>query len=99
VLKAGGRLIVLQPNFKYCYREYFDDYTHRLIFTDVSLRDALVAWDFEILKVIPRLLPFSMQSRLPKVPALISLYLRLPVRPLAKQMYVVAKAKKDHVGR
>src|SRR6516164_8198369 len=28
VLKEGGRLIVIQPNYYYCYRRYWDDFTH-----------------------------------------------------------------------
>jgi SAM-dependent methyltransferase len=28
-LRAGGRFIVIQPNYRYAYRHYFDDYTHR----------------------------------------------------------------------
>ena len=37
VLRPGGRFIVIQPNFRSASRRYFDDYTHRSIFTDVSL--------------------------------------------------------------
>lgn len=37
VLRRSGRLILIQPNFRYAWREYFDDYTHRAVFTDVSL--------------------------------------------------------------
>src|SRR5438094_209190 len=27
-MKPGAMLSIVQPNFKYCVREYFDDYTH-----------------------------------------------------------------------
>jgi len=94
VLRSGGRLIIVQPNFKYAYKEYFDDYTHVAVFTEMSLCDALMSKNFEIRTVIPRFMPFSMKSQLPKMPALISLYLNLPFRPMAKQMYVVAQVKK-----
>ena len=30
LLRPGGRLIVIQPNFRYAWRSYFDDYTHRV---------------------------------------------------------------------
>ena len=30
VLRPGGRFIVLQPNFAYCAKEYFDFFDHRL---------------------------------------------------------------------
>lgn len=94
VLKNRGRLIVLQPNFKYCYRQYFDDYTHKTIYTEKSMSDRLTAAGFRIRKCIPRLVPFSVESRIPVILPLIEIYLMLPFRPLAKQMYIVAESAK-----
>lgn len=88
VLKQGARVILLQPNFRYAYREYFDDYTHKRIFTDVSLRDLFVAHGFEPVEVVPRYLPMTLKSRLPKSYFLTKLYLMSFYRPLAKQMLV-----------
>lgn len=90
VLRRGGRVILIQPNFRVCYRTYFDDYTHVQVFTDRSLADLLRVSGFDPETVIPRFLPFSADSRLPASPRLLSLYLRLPYRPLARQMLVVA---------
>ncbi len=91
VLKPTGHLILIQPNYRYAYREYFDDYTHLQVFTHVSLADQLTASGFDVVRLEPRFLPFSLKSRLPKSPRLVRLYLRLPLRPLAKQMLVVAR--------
>ena len=91
VLKPAGRLLLVQPNFRYCPREYFDDYTHRTVFTHVGLADLLTSRGFAVERVEPRFLPFSFKSRLPKWGVLAALYLRLPVRPFAKQMLVVAR--------
>src|SRR6266852_5209367 len=41
VLKPGGRLIVVQPNFRLEPRRYFDDYTHQTIYTDEGFSDFL----------------------------------------------------------
>ena len=90
VLRPGGRLIAVQPNFRLRPREYFDDYTHRTIFTDRSLADYLGSSGFEIEHVEARFLPLTMKSRLSFGHALVPLYLRLPYRPLAGQMLVVA---------
>lgn len=90
VLKPRGRLMVLQPNFRYAYREYFDDYTHKRIFTHVSLADYFAAQGFTNRVVVPRFIPYSFKSRLPKIPALVKLYLRSPLRPLGKNMLIVA---------
>jgi SAM-dependent methyltransferase len=91
VLAPGGRLLVIQPNYRYCYRSYFDDYTHRRIFSDTSLCDHLAAHGLEIVQAMPRFLPFSMKSRLPKWPWLVDMYLRSPIKPFASQMFVVAQ--------
>ncbi|HZN60425.1 MAG TPA: class I SAM-dependent methyltransferase [Planctomycetota bacterium] len=90
-LRPGGRLLAVQPNFRYCFREYFDDYTHVRVFTHVSLADFLEAHGLVVERVVPRFLPFSMKSRLPKSELLVRAYLRLPYRPWAKQMLVIAK--------
>ena len=90
VLKPSGRVILIQPNFRLAPRRYFDDYTHRTIFTDTSLRDHVASRGFTVERVEARFRPFSMQSRLSFGYRLVPLYLRLPYRPLAGQMLVVA---------
>ena len=90
VLRPHGRLILIQPNYARCARNYFDDPTHRTIFTDENIVDLLTKHQIRVLKIVPGFLPFSMRSRLPKWPILTRLYLRSPVKPLAAQMYVVA---------
>jgi SAM-dependent methyltransferase len=91
VLKPGGRLALVQPNFRLQPGKYFDDYTHRAIFTDVSLADWLSANGFRVTTMVPRFLPLTVKSRLGGLSFLIPLYLRLPWRPLAGQMFVVAE--------
>ena len=39
-LTSAGDLVILQPNYRYAYREYFDDYTHRTIYSHISLSDS-----------------------------------------------------------
>ncbi len=91
VLKPGGRLILVQPNFRLQPGAYFDDYTHRTIFTDRSLCDYLMVQGFAIERAEPRFLPLSLRSRLSWGHRLVPLYLRLPYRPLAGQMLVVGR--------
>ncbi len=90
VLKRGGRLIVIQPNFKYCYRSYFDDYTHVSVHTHLSLADLVFAHGLRPELVRGRFLPFSLRNRGPKWPWLLWLYLRSPWKPAAAQMLIVA---------
>jgi SAM-dependent methyltransferase len=91
VLRPGGRLIVVQPNFRLEPRRYFDDYTHKTIYTDNGFRDFLLSQGWKIAHIEPRFTPFSMKSRFPTAEWLVRLYLASPVRPLAGQFLVVAE--------
>lgn len=89
-MKPGAMLTVVQPNFKYCAREYFDDYTHVSIYTEKGLCDLLAANGFKIVRCVPRFMPFSIKGSLPVHPWLIRLYLMSPFKPFAKQMLISA---------
>jgi SAM-dependent methyltransferase len=102
VLKRGGLLILMQPNFKYCSRTYFDDYTHIQIFTDASLYDFLEAYGFTVRRSYPKFMPVNMKSTLrlslPGLPLLVRLYLAMPFKPLAGQLLMVAENQKRGPG-
>lgn len=91
VLRPGGRLILLQPNFRLQPGRYFDDFTHVSIFTDQSLSDYLTAGGWQVEHVAARFLPLTMKSRASGLTFLVPFYLRSPIKPLAGQMLVVAK--------
>jgi len=93
-LSSRGVLTILQPNYRYAYREYFDDYTHVAIYSDVSLCDFLAANGYEVIESHARFLPLTIKSRLPVVPSLIRAYLASPFKPLGKQMLVRARARR-----
>jgi SAM-dependent methyltransferase len=98
LLRPEGRFILIQPNFRYCWRSYFDDYTHRSIFTDVSLPALLRSAGFNILTVKPRFVPYSMQGmRVPLTTWLVKAYLLSPLKPAAGQMLVIAQKELPHV--
>ncbi len=90
VLSPGGKLILLQPNFRLNPGGYFDDYTHVAIYTDRSLPDYLTSEGWRVTDVRPRFLPLTMKSRTSALTFLVPWYLRSPVKPLAGQMVVVA---------
>jgi SAM-dependent methyltransferase len=92
VLRPGGRIVLVQPNFRLCPREYFDDYTHVQIFTDRSLPDLLASVGFTVQRVEARFLPLTMKSKASSLGFLVPWYLRSPIRPLAGQMLVVASS-------
>ncbi len=96
-LKPNGSLLIIQPNFKYSYREYYDFIDHQLPITHLSLQELLQTVGFEIDLMIPRFLPFSTKGR-PASPLLLKVYLKLPFlwQFLGGQMFV--KALKKSLG-
>src|SRR5438132_7638505 len=93
VLASDGTLNLLQPNYYYASREYFDDYTHRTIYSHTSICDFLEAHGYRVIECRPRFLPLTVKSRLPVSPFLIRLYLRSRWKPLGKQMFIRAVRK------
>ncbi|WP_017305219.1 class I SAM-dependent methyltransferase [Spirulina subsalsa] len=91
LLKPGGSLLVIQPNFKYAYREYYDFIDHQLPLTHISLQEILYAIGFKIPVLIPRFLPYSTHNA-PTSTRLLRLYLNLPIfwSFIGKQMFVKA---------
>jgi SAM-dependent methyltransferase len=93
VLRAGGRFIVLGPNIRYLFREYWDFYDHHLPLSHLSLAEGLEAQGFRVIRNIPRFLPYTMRSRLPSADGLVRIYLRTPIawRVFGKQFLVIAE--------
>lgn len=90
-LKPGGAILIIQPNFKYSFKEYYDFIDHELPITHLSLQEVLQTLGFTIEVLIPRFLPFSTKGR-PASPKLLSLYLKLPLlwKFLGGQMFIKA---------
>lgn len=96
VLKPGGTLLVIQPNFRHCFREYYDFLDHALPVTDRSLSEALAVCRFTIAEMIPQFLPFTTKGR-PSSPLLLRAYLALPFawRFFGAQMFVRATSPRN----
>jgi SAM-dependent methyltransferase len=92
-LRPGGSIALLQPNYRYAYKEYFDDYTHRTVYSHTSLCDFLEANGYEVISCSPRFLPYSMKSSRFVSPLLIRLYLMSPWKFRGKQMLVHARPR------
>src|SRR5215469_9136784 len=91
-LTSKGKLAIVQPNYRYAYKEYFDDYTHVSIYSHQSLCNFLSANRYEILECVPRFMPLTIKDHEMIVSeSLVALYLNLPVKPLGKQMLVMAR--------
>ena len=92
-LEPCGRIVVMGPNFRYCARNYFDFADHTLALTHVAVEEHLYAAGFDVVRVVPRFLPFSFGGRLPPSPALTRWYLRFPPawRVLGRQFLLVGQ--------
>jgi hypothetical protein len=93
-LSQRGTLTIVQPNYRYAFRQYFDDFDHKSIYTHVSLPDYLAANGYEVFLVEPRFLPLSIKGRLPVKPFLIRAWLASPIKPIGKQMLVRARPRR-----
>ena len=52
ILKPGGKVLCLIPDWESNYKTYFDDFTHVTPFTKISLRDILLMCDFTDVNVV-----------------------------------------------
>lgn len=91
VLKSRGKLLIIQPNIKYAYREYWDFIDHHLPLTENSLGEALITTGYRVAECIPRFLPFSVNSSPSKSARLLRLYLKMPLawRVFGKQTFMI----------
>jgi 2-polyprenyl-3-methyl-5-hydroxy-6-metoxy-1,4-benzoquinol methylase len=79
LLRPGGRVVVLQPNIRFVGAAYWDFIDHKTALTERSLTEAAEVAGFVTERVIRRFLPYTTKSRLPQSPALVRLYLRVPL--------------------
>ena len=93
ILRAGGTLLALGPNARFLPGAYWDFWDHHVPITDRSLVEILEVIGFEVEGCLPRFLPYTTCSRLPRSPGLIRLYLRLPPvwRVLGRQFLIRAR--------
>lgn len=93
ILRPKSKLLVLQPNIHYAYREYWDYLDHHIPLSHASMTEALNVAGFAVREVRPRFLPYSFKSRVPQSDFLLRLYLMAgPLHLLfGKQMFLVAR--------
>lgn len=51
VLKPGGTIITLTPEWQYIYKSFYEDFTHRTPFTKISLKDIHLINNFKNIEV------------------------------------------------
>ena len=93
VLQKGGKILIIQPNMRYCFREFWMFFDHITPLDHDSTKEVLSICGFKTTYCIPRFLPYTTKSRLPKASVLIRLYLAVPLvwRVFGKQFMIIAE--------
>lgn len=97
ILKPNGCFVIMGPNIRYLSDRYWDFYDHHLPLSHLSLEEGLVQAGYGIELVIPKFLPYTSKSALPKHPFLVAAYLKFPFawRILGRQFLVVASNRSE----
>ena len=93
ILTLNGLLLVIQPNIRYAYKEYWDVIDHYIPISDKSLSDLLIINNFRIVHCYPKFMPWSPKTKLSRFTVLLKIYLKIPLlwRFFGKQMFMVAQ--------
>lgn len=93
ILKLSGKLLILQPNIRFCYKDYWNFFDHITPLDDRSLSEVLETNGFKIVECRPKFLPYSTKSKFPKSASLIKLYLKIPILHyiFGKQAFIYAR--------
>ncbi len=96
ILKPGGKIAIMGPNFKYCSKNYFDFADHTVILTELGVAEHLFGAGFEINEIHPRFLPLSFRGNIPVTDFLVRTYFKLPFawKIMGKQFLLVAQKPK-----
>ena len=93
VLRPGGKIAIIGPNFKYAFREYFYFADHTVVLSELGVEEHLYGAGFTIQQSYPRFLPLSFRGGLPVHRILVRLYLNLPIVwfLFGKQFLIIAE--------
>lgn len=76
VLRESGRLLILQPNIRYCYKDYWMFFDHLTPLDDRSISEVLELNGFRVVVCKSKFLPYTTKCKLPKFMFLIKFYLK-----------------------
>ena len=95
ILKTGGKIAIMGPNFKYCSKNYFDFADHTVILTELGVAEHLYGAGFNINEIHPKFLPLSFRGKLPVTDFFVKMYFKMPFawKFLGKQFLHTMKQK------
>jgi len=91
VLKNRGEVLILQPNVRFCAKDYWMFFDHLTPIDDRALEELFFSHGFRLKKRILKFLPYTTKSKLPKSSILIKIYLKLPIlwKIFGKQSFLI----------
>ena len=91
VLRDGGKIIIMQPNYAVVKERFYDFADHRLPLTELGMAEALESNGFRIDQLRKRFLPYTTKSRYPAWPILVKMYLKIPIAHyfMGGQMFII----------
>ena len=95
ILRPKGKLLIIQPNIRYCMRDYWMFFDHVTPLDDRSMGEVLVASGFEVTECRARFLPYTTKSYLRNFAFLLKVYLKVPLlhRLFGQQSFIVAEKR------
>ncbi|HVA96941.1 MAG TPA: methyltransferase domain-containing protein [Candidatus Acidoferrales bacterium] len=91
ILKPSGKILILQPNIRFCSKDYWMFFDHITPIDDRALEEAFSYAGFKTDLRIERFLPFTTKSAMPQHPFFVHLYLSLKPawRIFGKQSFLI----------
>lgn len=79
VLKVGGNVMILQPNIRFCAKDYWMFFDHITPIDDRALIEIFEIHGFTVTERFERFLPFTTKQRLPQNAFFVKTYLMFPI--------------------
>ena len=94
-LKPGGSFLALGPNIRYVPGAYWDFFDHYVPLTDLSMAEALTVRGFDVVRRIPRFLPYTMSDGREYPIWMLRWYLAMPFfwRLFGKQFLIIGQKR------
>lgn len=101
VLKRERKFLILQPNIRFCFKDYWMFFDHITPLDDRSLSEVLEINGFKVVECKPKFLPYTTKSTLPKSILLLKLYLKLPPFHyiFGKQAFIYAMKVREYIEK
>jgi SAM-dependent methyltransferase len=91
IVKPGGKILILQPNVRFCHKDYWMFFDHSTPIDDRALKEIFELNGFRLLYKIEKFLPYTTKDSSPKHAVLLRIYLKFSLlwRFFGKQSFLV----------